>query len=310
MSLLNNKLYNNLHRFSHQAMNTIFEIVIAGEDKGYASQAAAAAFQEIDRLEEELSRFLPNSEVTRINNLKKNQSLKINIDVFELLTIANNIYNITGGIFDITAGRIIDQWKTKNKNVGLNPLNEKVGMDKILLDDKYYTLTVLSDNISLDLGGIGKGFAIDKASDLLREWEIENAVIHSGSTVKAIGHLENNNGWPVTISNPGNPEQTIAEVLLKDSSLSGSGKHKGEHIVNPLTSLPVNKRAGAWSLTKTATVSDAMSTTFMIMPVEQIEQFCKIHNHIAGLIIQNSLQQITDKELFFTGNFVLDNYFI
>ncbi len=310
MSLLNNKFYNNLHRFSHKAMNTIFEIIIDREDKEYAGQAAAAAFQEIDKLEEELSRFLPNSEVTRINNLKKNQSLKINIDVFELLVISNYIYTITGGIFDITAGKIIEHWKTKNKNVTLNSLNKKVGMDKILLDKKHYTLTVLSNNTALDLGGIGKGFAIDKATDLLKEWEIENAVIHSGSTVKSIGHLENNNGWPVTISNPGNPGQTIAKVLLKDSSLSGSGKQKGTHIINPITSLPVAERAGAWAMAESAAISDAMSTTFMIIPVEQIEQFCKIHNHIAGLIIQNSLQQITDKEIFFTGNFVLDNYFI
>ncbi len=313
MSLINKNFKNNIYRFSHQAMNTIFEIVIDNEEKVYAEQAANAAFEEIDRLEEELSRFLPNSEVARINSLAIGEKLRLSSDVFECLNIAKHIYNITKGIFDITAGHIIDFWKT-TEGSNNNKLKESVfnnfGMDKIILDETNYLLTALTNDINIDLGGIGKGFAIDKALELLTEWDITNALIHSGSTVKAKGILTGNEGWPVSISNPSNSTQTIAEIILTDNSISGSGNQKGTHIINPKTSLPIKDNAGAWAVTESAAISDAMSTAFMIMPIEDISNFCNIHSEISCIVIKKEIFNIIKNDIFISNKLKFVNFII
>lgn len=308
MSLINSKFVNNnIHSFTHQAMNTIFEIVIEADDKEYAEQAANAAFVEIDRLEDELSRYRPNSDVARINLLQVGEELKLSPDIFECLQIANHIYNITDGLFDVTSGELIDHWKN-SKTAETDDYNlQDIGMGKLLLDDINYSINLLSNNIKIDLGGIGKGYAIDKACTLLTEWDVDNALIHSGSTVKAIGLLSGYDGWPVSISNPSNKSQTIAEVLLKDFSLSGSGKQKGSHIINPQTSLPINDRTGAWAMAESAAMSDAMSTTFMIMPVEDISEFCKKYDTIHALIILNNISVLTINDIFISNDLFFKN---
>lgn len=310
MSLINHKLDNkNIHRFSHNAMATIFEIVIEFDDKEYAEQAATAAFDEINRLEDELSRFRPNSDVTRINKLRIGEELKLSSDIFECLKSANEIYNITDGLFDITAGQIIDRWKTQNHN-NLNmeeSISNDIGMDKIILDETKHSISVLNDGLKIDLGGFGKGYAIDVACELLTEWEIDNALLHSGgSTVKGIGKLSGYDGWPITISNPSNPSQTIAEIILNDFSLSGSGQQKSMHIINPKTEMPINERSGAWAMCKSAAQSDAMSTTFMIMSVDDINNFCNSHDFISGIVIKNIAPNVGEDDVFFSDNFVND----
>ena len=93
-----------IHRFYHEAMATTFEVTILSEDSRYAQQAARAAFDELDRLEAELSRFIENSDISRINNLAANQPLRIGLATFECLQLSVEIYNDTNGAFDITFG--------------------------------------------------------------------------------------------------------------------------------------------------------------------------------------------------------------
>lgn len=314
MSLLNNQLENkNTHHFSHQAMATIFEIIIVLNDKDYAEQAASAVFIEIDRLEDELSRFHPNSDIAKINTLAIGEELRLSQDSFDALKAANHIYNITNGIFDITAGNIIDSWKNKvdsgtNDENGISSNN--IGMDKIIIDEVNHSLNILSDDLLIDLGGFGKGYAIDVACELLEEWEIENALIHSGgSTVKGIGNLDGFEGWPISISNPSNPSQTIAEILLKNNSLSGSGVQKGAHIINPKTNLPVDNCSGAWAIAESAATSDAMSTTFMIMSTNEISEFCNNNEFVSGLVVLKEAGSVTKDDLFISNNFKINKLF-
>lgn len=315
MSLINNKMVTtDINRFSHYAMATVFEILIDSDEKEYAEQAAKAAFDEIDRLEKELSRFIPISEVARINSLKIGEKLNLSWNTFECLVKTQDIFNITNGLFDISAGHIIDNWKNNlnksiydNRNLDL----KNIGMDKIIIDKDNHLISVLSDDLLIDFGGFGKGYAIDVLSELLFDWEIENALVHSGgSTVKAIGKLSGHEGWPISISNPSSSNQTIAEVLLKDFSISGSGKQKGTHIINPKTNQPVKNVAGAWAMAKSAAQSDAMSTAFMIMPVEEMDEFCKIHSSNAGIIILKDTLNVSKEDVLISNNFRPNKLFI
>ena len=149
----------------------------------------------------------------------------------------------------------------------------------------------LSDaQIELDLGGIGKGFALDKMVDILREWDIDTAFLHGGtSSLFAMDAphfcLE---GWPITLSNEAANKINFATLKLTNISLSGSGMQKGEHILDPRTGQPVAGKLGAWSLAQSATFTDALSTTFMIFEPDEMDIFCGQNSETGGLVLSEN----------------------
>lgn len=261
------KLPHNAFRFSHNSMATIFEVFIIHDDSVYAEQAAWEAFRELDRLELELSRFIENSDIYRINNLGKNQPTQIGLDAFECLKQCAQLTNKTDGAFDITAGK--------------NP-----GMHMLQLDETNFSVKLLADSIHVDLGGFGKGYAIDQMARLFREWDIESVLIHGGkSSVLALAEPPGEKGWPVTLSNPSQTRQILSHVYLKHRALSGSGLQKGHHIINPRTGKPIEDRLAAWASTSSGAMSDALSTAFIVMAAEKIKEYCMRNPDTQGLVI-------------------------
>ena len=248
-------------------MATVFEVFIIHDDAGYAEQAAWEAFRELDRLELGLSRFIENSDISRINNLSKHQSTQIGLETFECLKLCAQLTSQTDGAFDITAG----------KNTGMNMLQ---------LDESDFSVTLLADSINLDLGGFGKGYAIDLMAQLFREWDIESALIHGGkSSVLALAEPPGEKGWPITLSNPAQSGKILSHVYLKHRAMSASGLEKGHHIINPLTGTTVDDRLAAWALTFGGAMSDALSTAFMVMAPEEIKEYCQRNTDTLGLVI-------------------------
>ncbi len=255
------------YRFSHNAMATVFEIFAIHDDVGYAEQAAQEAFRELDRLELELSRFIENSDISRINNLRKNQSTQIGLDAFECLKQCARLTSQTDGAFDITTG-------------------SRARMNLLQLDESDFSVTLLADSIHLDLGGFGKGYAIDLMARLFKEWDIGSVLIHGGkSSVLALAAPPGGKGWPVTLSDPSRSGQILSHVYLKNRAMSASGLEKGQHIINPLTGKAVKDRIAAWASSSGCAVSDALSTAFMVMAPEQIEQYCQKNPGTQGMII-------------------------
>lgn len=302
MALINNKIeQENIHRFTHKAMATLYEILIEYNDKLYAEQAAKEAFDEIDRLEGELSRFLPNSEISKINNLEPGEQLLLSEDAFECLMQSQKLYEITNGAFDITLGN----YKENKGNEDLQSIGVQIPISqKFELNEFEHTITVLEKDLNIDMGGVGKGYALDKVCELLFEWDIENAFIHGGgSSVKAIGSLSNYQGWPITVSNPNNPNQVLADVMIKEFSISASGIKKGDHIFDPVSRQPVIKRNAAWAIASSAALSDALSTAFMIMDIDSILELCKNNDDIGAMIINEGKTELTQNDLTMSENF-------
>ncbi|MBI9070250.1 MAG: FAD:protein FMN transferase [Melioribacteraceae bacterium] len=269
-SILKNR--NNIHVFSHKAMATIFEIVINSDDKSYAEQAAWEAIKELDLLESELSRFIPNSDISKINSLHKGDKIRIGENVFECLLEASKLFEITNGAFNISIGGIIDDYKLGNNSLDDKSLGSK---SELILDQNEFSVTLNSESINLDLGGIGKGYAIDKMVEILEDWEITDVFMHGGgSSVKSIGNLEKNNGWPISLSNP-QTSYILAEMALYSNSFSSSGLQKGEHIIDPRTGKPVSSKLAAWVITEKAAMSDALTTAVMIMNEDEINELSK-----------------------------------
>ena len=169
------------HRFSYRAMATTFEVIILGSRARYAKQAAWAAFDELVRLEGELSRFIENSDISRINNLAAHRPLQIGLAAFECLQLSARMHTETDGAFDITIGALRDCWLNEDKTMRtpsqaeLALARQRSGSHLIKLDEAEHTVQLLTGQVQIDLGGIGKGYAVDRMAELLRDWEVGRA---------------------------------------------------------------------------------------------------------------------------------------
>ena len=275
-----------IHRFAHKAMATVFEVFIQHENAGYAQQAAFEAFNELDRLEQELSRFIPNSDISRINHLAHKDTIRLGEAAFECLQQCLRLHADTNGAFDITVGALVDIWRNKDKSPRTPATDElaaarlRVGMQQFSLNEEGHSITLLSEQpMAFDLGAFGKGYAVDRIAELLREWSLETALLHGGmSSIFALGTpFEQMSGWPIAINNPWQRAQTLTTLVLRERAVSGSGLEKGQHIIDPRTAYPVVGPRAAWAAAPTAAISDGVSTAFMIMSAEEVEQYCKTH---------------------------------
>ncbi len=273
------------HRFSHQAMATVFGIFCAHEDQSYAAQAARAAFDLVDRIETELTRHRPSSDISRINRLGPGRSARVGSWTLECLLLARRFYQETGGAFDVSLGS---------------------GLESVEPDPAGSAVTVRAPGVRLDLGGIGKGYALDRAAELLEEWEVTRALLHAGfSSVLALEAPPGRAGWPVTISLPGAESARVIERFqARRAAWGASGIRKKDHILDPRTRTPVAERAAAWAsggLEALAAVAaaagiaaspcaaaDALSTAFMIMAPDEIAGFCRHHPGIEARILERA----------------------
>jgi len=289
-----------MKRFSHEAMATTFELLIVHEDERYAGQAAVAAFDEVDRLEHELSRFIENSDVARINSLPANQPLQLGLDTFECLKVAVRVYEQTNGAFDITIGTLLKCWRNEDgtprepspSQIDLARLH--TGANLLQLDEADHTVKLSAGGVQVDLGGIGKGYAVDRVAELLREWSIDVALISGGySSVLALDAPPEKKGWPLTLTNPvrrsgtgrTGEKEILARPFLHNGALSGSGVQKGGHIIDPRTARAVEGRIAAWSSARDAATADALSTAFMIMGLDEIKKYCSLHPNTLAMVI-------------------------
>jgi len=260
---------------AHRAMATMFEIFIAQSDQAAARGAAEAAFVEIDRLERLLSRFMPYSDISRINAAEPGKAVVVEVESAECLQAARRMWERTDGAFDVTAG-------SPPRGRG-----EKAaaGMNRIAIDADTMSVSRLDVSVRIDLGGIGKGCALDRAADLLGEWGVRNALLHGGtSTVRAIGHRPGRDGWQADLRSPSDDQAALGAVMLRDCSFSGSSTAQSRHIIDPRTGKPVDAGRAAWAIAPDATTADALTTALCVMHDEEIKRFAKANPKLSFVI--------------------------
>jgi thiamine biosynthesis lipoprotein len=241
-----------IHVFNHYAMATQFQVRIAGEERTYAAQAAQAALAEADMLESLLSRFRANSEISQIAQLATGETLRLGEPVFACLQIAEQMERATSGAFSLTAAALKTQAEKPRWS---------------LLRDRF-SLRCDAGKLEFDLGAVGKGFALDRMADILREWECPAfLLVAGGSSILAGDAPPDTPGWSCGLGDDNSPHR----LFLDHCSLSGSGVAvQGQHILDPRTGLPASRRNRAWALADTAAESDALSTACMLLDEEDI----------------------------------------
>jgi thiamine biosynthesis lipoprotein len=277
-------------RFSHFSMGTTFEVIIAGSDEIYAGQASQAVFAEIDRIDNLFNRFNPSSEVGQLNLLKAGKKLKIGIELFECLKTAARVQKETGGAFNINVASLV-QYKRKGiefpVELSLLPAGFMAKISDRLPGQKTH-------GVEFDLGGIGKGYALEKAQVICSDWGIKRVLLHGGtSTALAVGDAssgnEGNTGWPVGIGGDWDCPKAPARFFLKNRALSGSGiEVKGEHIIDPKTWQPAKGHKAVWVSHTSAAWADALSTAFMVMTTEQVEEYCSQNPAVWAMVVKDA----------------------
>ena len=283
-----------VHRFPHDAMGSIFEILIPGESADYARHAATAAFEELDRLYRELNRFTAASDVSRANTLGAGESVRVGLATFECLAAAAKAWAETGGAFDVTIGRLFALWTPRDgaephpSDAALAEARRCTGMGLLELVEEDFSVGVKCDGVQIDLGGIGKGYAVDQMAAVLREWSVATALMHGGhSSVLALGSPPGKPGWAMRLPDPKNEAESLGNVHLQDRALSGSGiRPNYKHIIDPRTGRPAAGTDSTWVLAKSGTVSDALSTAFLVMSPEEVEHYCGQHPDASGILVR------------------------
>ncbi len=154
------------------------------------------------------------------------------------------------------------------------------------LELSRHAVTCRDDGICVDLGGIGKGYAVDRIVELLGEWSVTTAVVQAGlSTAYACSEAPSGGPWSLQLRRPGESSGSLRAVRLRDAALSGSGRfHHGPHIIDPRTGTPVEGALGAWALAPSAAMADALSTAFMVMSTDEVEAYCGAHEGVSAAL--------------------------
>ena len=272
-------------------MSTVFELMVVEDDEPLAQSAAFTVFQKVDKLEELFSRFLDVSEVALISRLKPGETFRMAPETLELLMTATQVCAATRGAFDVTVGPVMDALReVKHRWSALTPQERAsalaaCGMNRLIIDQANLLVAVKPDRLGrstpleLDFGAIAKGYALDKACEMLAtDWEFENFLMHGGtSTVVARGSMgDGPEGWPVGVGGDWRERAGLDAVRLKSGALSGSGfEVKGAHVVDVRHGVAAARHAAAWSYAPSATVADALSTAFLGMDWKEILEACK-----------------------------------
>ena len=279
---------NLLTHVSRRAMATDFVAILPSEDATQI-EVAVDALNALDAIESALTIYQPDSEITQINRRAFLQPVGVSWSTFRLIERAVSWSEKTEGAFDISAGPLVEAWGF-NKRQGHKPTREQieqtlqqVGFQHIELDAAKQTVRFTKQGMSLNLGAIGKGHALDQIASKLREREVNDFLLHGGnSSVIACGDQEpgTGKGWAVGISHPTKPKRRLAGVWLHNAALatSGSGKqffhHRGQrygHVIDPRTGYPSGDLQSLTAITTTATDADACATALFVAGSNQID---------------------------------------
>jgi thiamine biosynthesis lipoprotein len=247
--------------FAHEAMKTTFTLRFADMGEEDAKGVTRECFELVDRLENALSRYCEGSEVWRINHLRAGETLYLSDACHRCLLKALEGWQATGGLFDITQGRRIEHRKSALDG----PVPEICG--SLIVHPDVPAITCVEEGRELDLGGIGKGFALDEMAALLADWEIGNVLLAAGgSSLLAAGDAV----WPVELAGDGG----VMKMELSNEALSASGTGiQGAHIVHPGApgGAPNYGCKRVWVVAPSAAAAEVWSTAVMLVPAGDLE---------------------------------------
>ena len=297
---------------TRRAMACEFEIRLNTSRQQNDTAAAMAAFDLIEQLEDQLTVYREESELMDLNRYAVNGPVPVEQRLFALLELCDRLHAETSGAFDPTSGPLSDVWGFSRRQgqvpevVDLDAALERVGWEGVTLDTAQRTVAFTRDDLKLNVNSIGKGYALDRAGELLLSQGVANWITHGGrSTLLARGYNAAPggpgdeegrplDGWLAGIRDPLQPEKYLAQIVLRDEALSTSGggtqffEHEGTrygHVLDPRTGWPAKGLLQATAIAPTAAEADALSTAFYVLGVEGTAEFCGRRPDVRALLV-------------------------
>lgn len=290
---------------SRTAMACRFEITLPQSAQA-GVRAASAALDEVARLEQQLSIFRPDSEISQLNQTAATQTVSVEPALFDLLNLCQELSRATAGAFDVTSGPLSHCWGFVRRQrripttAEIEQARATVGSEKLLLDVAARTLRFAQPGVEINLGSIGKGYALDRVAEQLRG-EVRTALLSAGSSsMRAVGSGERGNGWTVGIRDPRQLERRMAVLRLREAALATSGseeqffEYEGRrygHLIDPRTGWPAEAVVGVTVVTASAAEADALATAFYVGGRELAERYCAAQPDTLVVLLEREAAQ-------------------
>lgn len=295
-----------LLEFTRNAMACQWQVLLRGDVPSIGGEAAVDSLEYLETLEDQWSVYRDHSLMSRVNRVAATEKVIVDELLFELLELGLRLHAETQGAFDMTAGPLTKAWGFYRRE-GIYPSSEELAKALSIVGSQYVELEQASRSvryrkpgIEINLGGIGKGFALDLCVARLKAWGVNDFLFHGGqSSVVARGHRNDEGkakeqGWLVGLSHPVWPGVRLAEFNLRNEALgtSGTGRqffyHQGKrygHILDPRTGLPTDSILSATVIAPTAAEADALATACHVLGPEKGVEFLEAHPQYAGLLV-------------------------
>ena len=267
-------------------MGTLGELALVHKDQRYAQGAMDAAFQELQRVEALLTRFSPTSEIGAANRRAFRQPQGVSVETADVLSTSLRWAEASEGAFDPCLGQAVALWDVGNRTTP--PEVQEVdrfrgrGLYKALEIGQSQGRDVVvfhEEDLGIDLGGIGKGYGVDRAVSVLRSWGIENALVNVGGDLFAMGVSEDGDPWKVGVRSPDDPKGLAATLGMSDRGVATSGDyhqyfehqgHRYHHLLNPKTGVPSSVEIRSVTVAaESCMAADAGATTAFVTSLEK-----------------------------------------
>jgi thiamine biosynthesis lipoprotein len=260
-------------------MGTVVEIQVKEDDRSLGESAIADAFSEIERIENLFTTYNDTSAIQRINQ-SKDTLISVSSEIYKMMALCDSLWKISDGAFDISLNNLIKVWDFENEEPAVP---EKEEIEDALRNCGWENISLLSNyrffrdaEVELNFGAIAKGYAVDRAIDVVKKRGIKNVLVNAGGEITSFG-----SDWIIGIKDPRNSEQIIESVVLGEMSIATSGDYENffefngkryHHILNPFTGFPADSIISVSVLHQSNTIADALATAvFVLGPTRGLE---------------------------------------
>lgn len=279
-------------------MGTVIEITLIGEDEEKTRKSALQAFQEIKRIETLMSPWVDSGDVFRINRLAGKEWGKVSQETFEVIKKAQEISELSEGAFDVTIDPLAQLWrKARERRIPPSKGDVKRYLDLVkfrnVMVNREGMVFLKKGGMAIDLGGIAKGYAVDKTFEFLKSLGYNNLIVNAGGDLKA-GGMKFGQPWTIGIQDPRNPEKIMARISISDAAVATSGDYEKffihgdrryHHILNPRNGFPAEGCQSVTILCKDGMTADALATAVFVLGPEKGYSLCQKMEGVDCLIV-------------------------
>lgn len=272
-----------VHKKSASLLGSPFEITVLAKDSLQGEVFCNTAIEEVKRIENLISDWIPSSQISKVNQNAGIQPVKVDNEVFDLVERAIKVSQLTNGAFDISYASMDKIWKFDGSmkkmptTTEIKKSIERVGYQKIILNAQDKTIFLKEKGMKLGLGGIGQGYIADKIKELLQVKGCESGIVNVSGDINTWGNQLDGKPWTVAIVNPMNKNKVFASFPLIDSAVETSGNYEKyvtfngkrySHIIDPRSGYPASGIISVSVFAKQTEIADALATGIFVLGVE------------------------------------------